>query len=331
MPRCLIVSLLITILFSCNEEQSFDPLKQPPYDKITDSIQKEPKNADLYYRRGILLYGNDQALFAERDLRKAWDVSPKEAYALSLVTIYRQTHPDTAIAFIQEALKKLPGSVALQIGLARGYQQKGDTEAALKICDDIISKFPGQLDALVLKSELLKQQNKTREAIAVLETAYSYAPDDVELVHTLAFDYADSKDRKALTLSDSLIAADLSQRHAEPFYFKGLYYENIGNYSLAIKFFDEAISRDYYFIDAYMDKGQCYYEQKKYGEAMKTFRLATTVSPTYAQAYYWLGKTGEAMGEKQEAKLDYQRAYGLDKSMKEAREAADRLEKDLKI
>jgi len=174
-------------------------------------------------------------------------------------------------------------------------------------------------------SELLKQQDKTNEAIAVLETAYTYAPGDVELVHTLAFDYADSKNPKALTLSDSLIAADLSKRQPEPYYFKGLYHENHGNYSQAINFFNEAISRDYYFIDAYLDKGQCYYEQKKYNEAIKTFRLAITVSPTNATSYYWLAKTEEAIGEKQEAKLDYQRAYGLDKTLKEAKEAADRL------
>jgi tetratricopeptide (TPR) repeat protein len=222
-------------------------------------------------------------------------------------------------------LKKLPNSIALQIGLARGYQQKEKIDQALAVCDGIIAKFPGQLDALVLKSELLKQQNKTQEAIAVLETAYAYAPDDVELVHTLAFDYADSKNPKALKLADSLIAVDVSKRHAEPLYFKGLYHENKGNYAEAIKFFNEAIGRDYYFIDAYMDKGQCYFEQKKYPDALKTFALATTVSPTYANAYYWLAKTKEAMGDKQEAKLDYQRAYGLDKTMKEAKEAAERL------
>jgi tetratricopeptide (TPR) repeat protein len=325
MFRYLFVFSFIIILVSCNEEQSFDPLREPPYDKITDSIKKQPANAELYYRRGILLYGNDQPVFAARDIRKAWDLSPKEEYALSLVTLYRQKHTDTAIAFVQEALKKLPNSIALQIGLARGYEQKQQVEAALKVCNDIISKYPGQLDALVLKSELLKRQDKTTEAIQVLETAYGYAPGDVELAHTLAFDYADAKNPKALSLSDSLIEADISQRQPEPYYFKGLYHENNGNYSQAINFFNEAISRDYYFIDAYHDKGQCYYEQKKYKEAVKTYRLAITVSPTNAISYYWLAKTEEAMGDKQEAKLDYQRAYGLDKNMKEAKEAADRL------
>ena len=74
-----------------------------------------------------------------------------------------------------------------------------------------------------------------------------------------------------------------------------------------------------------MDKGNLLYDAKQYKEALQTFELATTVSPTFAEAYFWLGKTKEAMGDIKEAKLDYQRAYGLDKTLSEAKVAADKL------
>jgi TolA-binding protein len=67
------------------------------------------------------------------------------------------------------------------------------------------------------------------------------------------------------------------------------------------------------------------FENQKYSDAARTFQLALKVSAAYADAYYWLGKCQEALGEKDEAKLNYQRAYGLDKSLTEAKEAADRL------
>jgi hypothetical protein len=38
-----------------------------------------------------------------------------------------------------------------------------------------------------------------------------------------------------------------------------------------------------------------------------------------------MGKCQEALGQKQEALLNYQRAYGLDKTFAEAQEAAERL------
>lgn len=325
MYKILIPCFALVFLIACSNDEKQNLLYEPPYDKISDSIDKTPKNAELYYRRGILFFQNEQLVFAEKDIRKAWSLDAKEEYALSLISILKQKNTDSAIAFIEEASKKLPGNISLQIGLARGFQQKGNLEEALNICNAIILKFPGQLDALTLKAELLKQQNKVEESLNTLETAYTFAPDDVELVHTLAFEYAEAKNSKAISLCDSLLAADIQKSHAEPNYFKGIYYSNIANYNEAIKQFDAAIQRNYYFIDAYINKGIVYYDQKKYNDALKTFGLATTVSPTYADAYYWSAKTKEAMGNKEAAKLDYERAYGLDKTMTEAKEAAEKL------
>jgi tetratricopeptide (TPR) repeat protein len=319
-----VISIVFIVACNNNSKENND-LSQPPYDKITDSINNEPKDAGLYYRRGTLLYGNGEMALAENDLRTAWELDPKEEHALRLTTVLRQKNSDTAIAFLQQALKKLPQSISLNILLAKGYQSKNQFDKALAICNGIIKQFPGQIDALVLKSELLKQQNKNSEALSVLEQAHSYAPGDVDLVHQLAFEYAEAKNSKVLALADSLIKVDVEKRHAEPYYFKGLYYENKGAYKEAIRYFDEAISHDYNFLDAYLDKGQTYYDQKKYADALKTFQFTTTVFPSEALPYYWMGKSQQALGNKNEARLNYQRAYGLDKTLTEAKDSADQL------
>ncbi len=300
-------------------------LSQPPYDRITDSIQNTPKDAGLYYRRGTLLYSNEQINLAKKDLLTAWQLQPTEEHALRLTTILRQENADTAIQFLQHAINKLPESISLKILLAKGYESKNEMDKALAICEEIINKHPSQLDALILKSDLLKKQNKSTESLAVLEQAYSFAPGDADLVHQLAFYYAETKNPKVLILSDSLIRADIQQRHAEPYYFKGLYFENTGRYNEAIKYFDESIRHDYNFMDAYMDKGQTYFLQKKYTDALKTFQLATTVFRTEGLPYYWLAKSYEAMGNKAEARVNYQTAYGLDNTLTEAKQAAETL------
>ena len=325
MRKIFFLLLLPAVLFSCDEESRFDPLAEPPYDKITDSIRKFPENPELYYRRGRLLFENNQPVFAARDVKKAWDLEPRESYALSMVTLLKEKGNDSTIAFIESALKKLPGNVSLQVDLAKAYHESGSPEKAMALCNEIISRYPGQLDALLLKSTLLKEASQPEAAVDVLEKAYQLAPGDVEIVHTLGFDYAETKNKKVLALADSLIAVDVEGNHAEPYYFKGIYHYNTGNNREALRYFDEAIRHNYNFIDAHMSKGVVYYDQKQYAEALKTFRLATTVSPTYAPSYFWLGKTQEAMGKKAEAKLDYQRAYGLDKNFTEARQAAEAL------
>ena len=323
--RIFFLLMAFIFIFSCSDEHENDPVSEPPYAQLTDSIRNMPRNSSLYYRRGSMLFGNGQYQLAEMDFQKAWDLEPKEEYAVSLTAVLKQRGPEEALKFLREAIKKLPGNVFLQIGLARAYQQKNGPDSALIICSQVIKDHPNAIDAYLLKAEILEMQNRQRDALTVLETGYVYAPGDVELVHRLAFMYAESKNPKALALSDSLIDADTENRHAEPYYFKGVYYANIENYKEAIKQFDEAIRHNFNFLDAYINKGIAYFDQKKFDEAIKTFQLGIKVDPNFPDSFYWLGKTWEAKGNGEEAKLNYLKAYGLDRTMTEAKEAAERL------
>jgi tetratricopeptide (TPR) repeat protein len=314
------------LFVSCNgAEESNTILTQPPYDKLTDSIRQQPQNAGLYYRRGALLYQQEHYPAAEADLRQAWQLQPTEEHALSVVTVLIRKNPDTALRFIQQALPRLPQSIALQLGLARGYQQKGALQKAVEVCDQVLVLYPNALDALVLKAEILKQQHNDTAALATLERAYRYAPSDQELSYNLAFEYAEAKNKNVLPLTDSLIRSDTTGKQAQPYYLKGVYYANVGNHASALNYFNQAIAHDYTFYDAYMDKGALLFNQKKYEEALQVFGLVNRITPTYAESYYWAGKCQEALGKKDEAKLSYQRAYGLDKTLTEAKDAAARL------
>ncbi len=313
-------------IISCNQAGETEAtLQQPPYNALTDSIRQQPQNAILYYHRGALLYQNEQLPLAKRDLQKAWQLEPTEEHALSLVTVLIKTNADSAIQFIQQALQQLPKSVALQIGLARGFQQKGDLQKAVAACDQVLVLYPASLDALLLKAEILKQQNNTAAALDALEQAYHLAPSDEDLCYNIAFEYAQAKNAKVLALTDSLIHADSTGKDAQPFYLKGVYYANVGNDTQALNYFNQAIAHDYTFLDAYMDKGALLHDEKKYADALAVFKLVNRISPTFADAYNWAGKCEEAQHKIPEAKLDYQRAFGLDTSLHEAKDAANRL------
>lgn len=318
--------IFIYTILSCNTTDTTDPaLQQEPYTSLTDSIQQQPNDAHLYYKRGALLLRNNQLNYAEKDLKKAWSLEPTETNALGVITVLQQKNTDSVIAFTQQAMQKLPQSIPLKLSLAKALQQKNNIPEALSATDAILQQYPNAIDALLLKAELLKAQQKNKEALQTLEAAYSYAPFDAELAHSLAFEWAQAKNPKVLALTDSLIKLDSAGRHAEPYYFKGIYNANIGNNNEALDNFNEALQRDYYFLDAYMDKGALLYNQQRYELALQTFRLATTVSPTFADAYYWQGKTNEALGKKEEALQDYDRAYALDNNLADAQKAAQSL------
>ncbi len=178
---------------------------------------------------------------------------------------------------------------------------------------------------MLLKSDLLEKKQDINGSITALEKAYSLAPHLIDINYKLAFKYAENKNPKVINLCDSLIKKDSLGQYAEPYYFKGVYYYNIGNKNKSLELFNLAIQHDYNFLDAYLEKGRILFELKKYTEAFKTFQLAATITPTFADAWYWMGKCQEVLGNKEEAKLNYQRAYGLDKTLIEAKEAADKL------
>ena len=328
-----IIALFISITFfltlSCNNNKEDSPfgdlLSQSPYATLTDSIKKEPTRDELYFRRAVLLNKNNFPEPALTDFQKAWSIRKEEKYAFGISTLLLEKKPDSAIVFLKNSLKEIPQSVLLQLSLARAYDAQNKTDDALNVCNNILQLYPDNVDVLKFKAQLLEKKNDINGSIASLEKAYSLAPFDVDLNNELAYKYAETKNPKVISLCDSLIKMDSLKIHAEPYYCKGLYYSNINEKVKALDLFNAAIQHDYTFLDPYLAKGKVYYDQKKYTDAKKVFLQAISISSTLADAYYWLGKCQEALGEKDEARLNYQRAYGLDKTFTEAKEAADRI------
>ena len=317
------------LLWSCSSSDSSSPfseiLSQPPYASVTDSIRKDPGNDELYYRRAVLLYNNNFREPALADFRTAWSLESREHYASGISNILVEKKPDSAIVFLRDALKELPKSLFLQLSLVRAYDTTGKTNDALVACDTILQQYPGYVNALLMKSDLLLKKNDSAGAIDALEKAYVSMPSSPGIVNKLAYQYAETKNNKAIRLADSLIRIDSQRLFAGPYYIKGMYYSNINERAKAIESFDAAIKIDHRYLNAYIEKGKILLDQKKSNEALKTFELANTVTPSFPDAWYWMGRCQELMGNKAEAKQNYEKAFELDNTFTEAKEAADKI------
>lgn len=313
----------------CANDKSSSPfdeiLSQPPYASITDSIRKKPGRDELYFRRAILLNKNNFPEPALADFGKAWSLAKEESYAVGVSNILLEKRPDSAIVFLNKAIKEIPNSLFLQIGLVRAYNALNKTDEALKACNTILEKEPGQVNAWLLKAELLEKKRDIPGMISSLEKAYSIIPFNREISTKLAYQYAETKNAKALRLADSLISKDSLNIHAAPYYVKAMYYSNINDKAKAIRLFDETIKKDHRYLNAYIEKGKILLDQKKTTEALKTFQLANTVTPSFADAWYWIGRCQQILGDKAEAKQSYEKAYELDTTFTEAKEAAGKL------
>ena len=158
--------------------------------------------------------------------------------------------------------------------------------------------------------------NKAKEKEQVVQAPYT--------IHDRAYDYAMNADAKTLALTDSLIAARAPEME-KAYYSKAIYFTNTGKHEEALINYNKAIEMRYNFLDAHLDKGILLYDLKRYAEAMKTFDRAIQIDAAVAEFYLWMARTQQAMGKKPEAKLSYEKAYGLDEEMTEAKDSADKL------
>src|SRR5262249_26015559 len=146
------------IISSCNNSNNSSPyeelLSHPPYANLTDSIRQNSSDPDLYYRRGMLLYKNNNNPPALVDLQKAWSLRHKEQYAIGISNILLD-NPDSAVSFLRDALKMLPQSIPLHINLIQAYADGQKTNDALVICDKVLQQHPDQVAVLMMKADLL--------------------------------------------------------------------------------------------------------------------------------------------------------------------------------
>jgi len=228
----------------------------------------------------------------------------------------------------RDSIKKYPTDTLLKYEFVQTMQDAGMFKEAIAYLDSINKGVDAAnrkaFAYLYKRSELLIEAGDTIKAIKTLELFVT--PGELtEAGKQLADLYAETKNPKTIAICDSMIKNDASGRDPEPDYFKGVYYFNIGDYERSISQFNASINKDYTFLDAHLEKGIVLYKQGKYKEAIEAFDLAIKVSNTFADAHFWKGKCQEALGQKDEAKTSYQRAYAFDKTLVEAKEAAERI------
>ena len=323
---------LLCWLCSCssgkNDKDSAEKtLSAPPYAGLTDSIKQFPQNQDLYMQRAVLLSQNNKHELAMADYKKAWDLKPEQHIAMQYVSnLMLVNRPEEAVKLLKESIAKWPGNPNLHRRLSEIYTQMGDTKKAISQYDEWAQQDSLNFEVWYEKGVLLARLKDTPAAIQALEKSYKVQPINYNGL-ALASLYAASLNPKVITLCDELIRKDTTGILNDVLYLKGSYYSDTKQYAKAMEMFNECISHDWKFADAYIEKGIVLHDLKNYDSALKVFTMAATVANTNPDAWYWMARCYEALGKKDLARVNYQRALAIDKKFDEAREGLKRLEK----
>ena len=333
MNRIVVFSLLLMSVYcggckSANdgkEAGSKEILYNPTFKAISDSVDRNPLDADLLLRRAELLTQNNQHDLAFYDYKKSWQQKPSEATALLFTSnLFLTGKTKDAIDLLQKCIQRYPAVPEFTRRLGEAYTQAGRSKEALSLYDVVLKKDSFNFEAFYEKGMLLTKLKDTGGAVIMLEKSYRLQP-LLENGLALANLYAETKNEKTIELCNALQRRDTSREFIDPVFMKGIYYSNTKDYKKAIALFDECINRDWKFIEPYLEKGIIFYEQKNYDEAIKTFQFAVTVTYSNPDAYYWIGRCCEAIGKRDEALDYYYKALVFDKNFTEAKEAIKRL------
>ncbi len=320
----------LLFLVSCGDNDTSQPnaariLSEPPFESITDSIQRFPDNVQLLLQRAVMLAQKNYHEIATADFQKAWELTGDENIGLEYAANLLLTgNEHKAQRFLEEGSKLFPLNTEYKRRLAEVYRQVGDTRKAIMLYDSLLYTDSENFEAWYDKGLLQAQTGDTAGAIESLEKSYALMP----LNHSglaLAQMLIARKDNRVLEICDYIISRDSTAR-VDATFLKGVYYSESGQLQSAIQQFNEVIRLDWKMTDAYIEKGIVYLQLKDHKQALETFSMATTVSNTNADAWYWLGRTYEAMGNNEEAARNYERTISLEPDFAEAKQRLRKLQ-----
>jgi tetratricopeptide (TPR) repeat protein len=295
---------------------------------LTDSIKQFPDNADLHFRRALLLYNTDPAL-AQKDFEKAAHLKPKVAdywagagEAALLVEDYKHS-----VANFQEALRLQPTYSYLQYRLATAMIENKQYKQADSLATVLAAHGETHDKGYYLKARIAEERKDTALAIRDLTTAVDAAgmQSDYDAVMELGDLLAARRTPSAVQYYQ--LAARLDSSTGDPLYSMAQFYEQDNNIPAAVQSYKICISIDPDYEQAYIQLGKICFKQQQWQPAFNYFNLAAKSDPTDAEAYYYRGRCHEKLGHKDAAFDDYVKAISFRKNYPEAQQALDQIRK----
>jgi tetratricopeptide (TPR) repeat protein len=234
------------------------------------------------------------------------------------------TVPEPARA-LQAEVEKHPDSARLRMLLVNQLDSLGAAEQALVQMNALIRKDSLNDIYWIRKAQLQQALHDTSGALRSYRFAIRIYPSPDAMLAAANL-FAEKKDSTALHICKEVNALSMGREYAaHTAFISGVYYARTGQMKKALVFFDQTLTNDYHYMEAYMEKGFLFFDTGKPAEALQVFTMATQVNPAYADAWYWKGKCQEQQLQKENAIKAYQQALTLDPGLKEAGAALQRL------
>jgi tetratricopeptide (TPR) repeat protein len=318
-----LIFISLTVFISCNnsteikiDENQITKFKNDTglVLQLTQEIIKDSHNAKLFKKRAVALFEKKQVADAISDLEMAILLDSTNTEYLNLISDYWIINGNSKPTkeYLDKSLKINPNNAETLTRMAKLYLYVQDHIKSFEYANNAIKISPSLYTPYFVKGICYTEMGDSIRAIKELQKAVSLNPDFYDGYQFLGVVCTKSKD--SLAISYFRIAQKLKPQSIEARYALGYYYQDNDDYDKAIIEYKYIINNvDSTYSDAYYNIGYIklvYLED--YQEATDYFSLAKKYNPNNPDIHYNLGFANEKLGNKTEAKNEYEIALKLD-------------------
>ena len=281
---------------------------------VSAKINKDPFNADLYYKRGNAFYYQKLLNDAVLDFETAVNLDSNNAvYHFKLgetCLLQDSANPIKTLHHLQKATALKKDFFEAEFSLAKLYLYRQMYDKAINAFEKL-EKQPEYADnAIFFKGMGYKEQKDTLRAMQHFEKVLQLNPQHYHAVMQIASLYAGRADDLALQYYDRALA--INEASDEACYGKGYFYQQLGDYEKALAMYDKARLINSAHKIALYNSAFISLARKQYEKCRDLCNTFIQMDENNANAYAMRGAAYEKMGNKKAALQDYNAALGLD-------------------
>ncbi len=273
---------------------------------ISDEIEKDPGNPELFYRRSNIYFNESYLDRAIADIDQALILAPNTPiYMFNKARIlYAMNKTKEAAELYENVIKIKPDFIEAKVKLADLYYVVKEHKKSIDLLNVLLAENKANVDAYFLRGMNFKEMGDTASAISSFQKAYAIDDKNYDAVMQLASLYAAIKNKVAL---DYYVAgARIKPKSAEPPYGAGVFYQQQRDYKRAIKMYEQAVKADDRYFQAYYNAAIINMELNDFKTALDQLNMVVRIEQGFADAYYMRGLCYEQMKNKEDARLNYQ-------------------------
>lgn len=298
-----------------------DTLKQ-----LNQQLATDPENVELRHKRAIYFLNNKEYQKSLDEMMLVLKIdSSKAPYYMTLSDIYFYTNKTGASKrALEKAIELDEENTDALLKLAELYLYVKKNDLSIEYINKALKINQYNAKAYFMKGMNYKDLKDTAKAISSMQTAVEQDQSYYHAYMQMGLLTAARKNPIAIQYYKNAIRIQSNSKEA--WYAIAKFYQDTGDWENAITTYNALITADAQNKYAHYNLGAIHLiNLKKYQQAATDFTAAIHIDPNYTEAYYGRGLAYGALGNRQEARDDFQRCLRINPDYEPAKTELNKL------